>query len=186
MKINSTVNINNILAVAVFAAMAFVSCSKAPSVQRYIVDHEHQDGFASFIIPVDILQIRENAKVDKESIEAMDKLNNLVVLQYNRSVETPDLYEKYLKKLHTCLAPDRYEDIFVMNDGSMAVSLKVQRGQSDQLSEVIALVEQSNFFMLARLTGEIEPYKLAKLIWKMDYSFMMEHEQLKGLAGSWL
>ena len=173
-----------LVAMVVVSTMAFGACSTNPSVQRYIVDHENREGFASFTVPAGIIQIQENAEVDPESAEALNKLNNLVVLRYERFEEAPELFEEYLTELHTCLSPERYEDIFMMNDGKMRFSLKVKQGNSNRLNEVIALMEQSDSFMLARLTGEIEPDKLAQLIRKIDYRSMMENEQLKGLIGS--
>lgn len=166
------------------AAMVIQSCSTNPSVQRYIVDHENREGFSSFTVPADIIQIQDDAEVDDQSAKALNKLNNLVVLRFEKNEQQQEQYQEYLTELHTCLSPDRYEDIFMMNDGSMRFSLKIQRKDSDRLSEIIALVEQDESFLLARLTGEIEPDKLAGLIRKIDYQSMMENEQLKGLIES--
>ncbi len=173
-----------VLAAVTLMAVAWISCSTSPSVQRYIVDHENEAGFASFTVPADILQIQDGVDVDEESVEALNKLNNLVVLRYDISDGTPEQFESYLAELHTCLNPDRYEDVFMMNTGEMRVSLKIQKGNQERLSEIIALLEQGDSFLLARLTGEIEPDKLARLIRKIDYQAMMENEQLQGLIPS--
>lgn len=172
------------LVLVLVSALTLGACSTAPSVQRYIVDHENKEGFASFTVPADIIQIQEGEEVDRESAEALNKLNNLVVLRYERFEDTPELFDEYLTELHTCLSPERYEDIFMMNDGKMRFSLKIRQEQSERLTEVIALMEQGETFMIARLTGEIEPDKLARLIRKIDYQSMMENEQLQGLVSS--
>lgn len=184
MKTNRSKHLLRLMVVAVFSVMALGACSTAPSVQRYIVDHENREGFSSFTVPADVVKLQDGVEVDRESAEALNKLNNLVVLRYERFENSPELFDEYLTELHTCLNPDRYEDIFMMNDGSMRFSLKIRQEQTDRLTEVIALMEQSDSFMIARLTGEIEPDKLAKLIRKIDYQSMMENEQLKGLVAS--
>ena len=167
-------------------AGVMMSCSSNPSIERYFVDHENKEGFASFTVPADILKVKDAAQVDEDAVEALDKLNSLLVLRYEQSEMQPELFGEYLAELNACLNPERYEDIFTMSSGNMRMSLKIARSSSNEkkLNELVGFIIQDSSFVIARLTGEIEPDKLAKLARNIDLNAMMENEELKGLIES--
>lgn len=185
MKTNNLLQSTTKIIILAFAGM-MLSCSSSPSIERYFVDHENKDGFASYTVPADILKVKDDAQVDEDAVEALNKLNSLIVLRYELSETQPELFGEYLAELNTCLNPDRYEDVFTMSNGDMRISLKIARSLSNErkLNELVGFIIQDESFVIARLTGEIEPDKLAKLARNIDLKAMMENEELKGLIES--
>ncbi len=185
MKIKNKSNrVGKLIILAIAGIMS--SCASNPSVERYFVDHENKDGFMSFTVPADVIQVKDGVEVDADVEDAINNLNSLIVLRYERSNEQPELFGEYLAELHACLNPDRYEDVFMMSTGGMRMYLKTahRTDKKKELNELIGFIVQDESFVIARLTGKIEPDKLAKVIRKIDLQSMMENEQLQGLIES--
>jgi len=153
------------------------ACSESPSVHKYYVEHENESGFQSFIIPSNIISLKEDAELDENALEALNSLQSMYVLRYSAEDDPTENGEAYLIELEGCI-DDRYNEMMSMQISEQKMKV-VFHEESGVISEIIAVIEQEEDFTLARLTGEIQLDQLIKVINKVDLNKLMTESNIE-------
>ena len=166
-----------ILAVTVLGLVFMASCSKVPSVHKYYVDHETTEGFRSFIVPSNLLSLKDSVSSDEETLKAMNDLKSLYVLMYSATDDPLDKGDIYLEELKSSME-GRYSEMFNMLSTNQNVKVVVNEDDG-QISEIIALIEHDEGFAMARITGDIHLDQLIKVFNKIDISSLMKQANVE-------
>ena len=165
-----------------FLVAAFTSCNQGPTLQTYYVDNELKPGFASFDVPVSLIDVEDVDMTDeqREAYKSVDKLNVLTYIEEDTNAEA---YKVELEKVKTILKNPKYEELMRggnSTDGKFVVKFL---GDVENIDELIVFGNaNSKGFMIARILGnDMNAGKLMSLTSVLENA-KLEDTNLNGLV----
>ncbi|MFY0630950.1 MAG: DUF4252 domain-containing protein [Flavobacteriaceae bacterium] len=148
-------------------ALLMTSCNNEQSIQSYLVESQGKNGFMTFDIPVNFLDVKSQDVSDdiKEAIKSIRKVN-VVALPYQNN---EDAYETEKNNLSKILKnSDKYKNLMSVN--AKGIKMKIYyAGDADAIDEVIAFgYAKEKGVGIARILGDdMDPSMVMKVIENM-------------------
>lgn len=148
-------------------AILMTSCNNEQSVQTYLVESQGKDGFMTFDIPVNFLDVKSQDVSDdvKEAIKSIRKVN-VVALPYQNNEAAYETEKNNLTKI--LKNSDKYKSLMSMNTRGIKVKI-YYTGSTDAIDEVIAFgYAKEKGVGIARILGDdMNPAMVIKMIQNM-------------------
>ncbi len=163
-------------------AIAIVSCSQGPSLQKYFVDKQEVNNFTSIDLPTTVVSFDES-KLTEEQKDAYHSVKRLNFLGYRLEKGNEAEYKSELAQVNEILKDKKYNDLMRMGnnkDGKIAIKYLGSETEIDELI-VFGNASDQGFGILRVLGDDMEPEKMVKLI-KALKDADIDEDQLKGFA----
>ncbi len=152
------------LMLIVVITMAFLSCNKTESLDKYYVTHQERQGFMTIDIPTDILEINQDSLTDiqKKAYKSVSKLN---FLGFKKSASDVATFIAEKEKLKKILNNTKYQELIKFSDDGKQGVVKYL-GTPNAIDELILFEsEDAEGFAVVRVLGtDMNPQNIFELL----------------------
>lgn len=151
-----------------FVNALFISCSKQPTLQTFMVEHLEQNDIYNIDLSTDIVSLQEDFQTP-ENQEILQSIDKITLMAFKKNETTQEKYQSELAQLREILKNKKYDELMRVGKGSQGVKVCSIGGEMS-LDEVVVLAnDHEQGWLIVRILGDnMNPEKILNLIQKTD------------------